>query len=209
MPVTAYTPTTTQPITNYIPVLQTAPANVARFDHNPVSGESLGLLVEELRTNLVTYSEQFDNAAWRKFRASITPNTIVAPDGTLTGGKLVEDTTASNTHLIDQNLTPAVGTYAWSVYAKAGERSFVRLGFTTASANGAYFNLANGTVGTVGAGVTASITAVGNGWYRCVAVRTTAATSEVPSIGLASADNTNAYTGDGYSGIYIWGAQFE
>jgi hypothetical protein len=36
--VTAYTPTTTQPITNYIPVLQTASANVARFDHNPVNG---------------------------------------------------------------------------------------------------------------------------------------------------------------------------
>lgn len=55
--VTAYTPTTAQPITNYIPVLQTAPAGVPRFDHDPVTGESLGLLVEDQRTNLFTQSE--------------------------------------------------------------------------------------------------------------------------------------------------------
>jgi hypothetical protein len=88
--VTAYTPTTTQPITNYIPVLQTASANVARFDHNPVTGESLGLLVEEQRTNLLLRSEEFDNAYWLKSNATITSNTVIAPDGTLTGDKLVE-----------------------------------------------------------------------------------------------------------------------
>ncbi len=51
---TAYTPTTTAPITNYIPVLQTAASGVARFDHNPLNGESLGLLIEEQRTNELT-----------------------------------------------------------------------------------------------------------------------------------------------------------
>ena len=34
-------------------ILQTAPVNVARFDHNPTTGESLGLLVEEPRTNSI------------------------------------------------------------------------------------------------------------------------------------------------------------
>ena len=53
----AYTPTTDQPITNYIPLLQTASANVPRFDHDPATGESLGLLVEEQRTNLVLNSD--------------------------------------------------------------------------------------------------------------------------------------------------------
>jgi len=61
--VTAYTATTTQAITNYIPVLQTAASGVARFDHNPTTGESLGLLIEESRTNLVTYSAQFDQTS--------------------------------------------------------------------------------------------------------------------------------------------------
>jgi hypothetical protein len=54
--VTAYTATTTQSITNYIPVLQTAAAGVPRFDHNPTTGEALGLLIEEQRTNLLLQS---------------------------------------------------------------------------------------------------------------------------------------------------------
>jgi len=45
-------------------VLLSAANNVARFDHNPVTGESLGLLIEEQRTNLVTRSEEFNDAAW-------------------------------------------------------------------------------------------------------------------------------------------------
>jgi hypothetical protein len=82
--VTAYTPTTTQPITNYIPVLLTAPAGVARFDHNPTTGESLGLLIEEQRTNLYLRSQ--DGSFWSS-SAGVTKtiNTYIAPDGTLSG----------------------------------------------------------------------------------------------------------------------------
>ena len=36
--------------------LQTAATDVPRFDHNPITGESLGLLVEEQRTNLLLNS---------------------------------------------------------------------------------------------------------------------------------------------------------
>ena len=34
-------------------VMQTAAINTPRFDHNPLTGEKLGLLIEEQRTNLV------------------------------------------------------------------------------------------------------------------------------------------------------------
>jgi hypothetical protein len=57
--VTAYTPTTTAAITNYIPVLMTAPAGVPRLDYNPITGVALGLLIEESRVNLLTYSQSF------------------------------------------------------------------------------------------------------------------------------------------------------
>ncbi len=115
--VTAYTATTTAPITNYIPQLLTAAANVARFEHNPVTRESLGLEIEESRTNLVTYSEQFDNAAWAKSQLTVTPNVLVAPDGTLSADKIVEDTTASVQHRISSaSVSLTSGTaYSFSV----------------------------------------------------------------------------------------------
>jgi hypothetical protein len=205
--VTAYTATTTQPITNYIPVLQTAAAGVARFDHNPITFESLGLEIEESRTNLLTYSEQFDNGAWTKTRASITANTVVAPDGTLTGDKLVEDTTATNTHGVNQTFSFSTGNYAYSIYAKAGERTFLQP-FRSSLSIDAFTHIFNLTAGTA-AGTGATIVAVGNGWYRCSGViNVNTAHSGSIIFGLNNG-TTNSYTGDGYSGIYIWGAQLE
>ena len=206
--VTAYTVTTTQPITNYIPQLLTAASGVARFDHNPTTFESLGLEIEEQRTNLLTYSEQFDNAAWTKARATIIANTIVAPDGTLTGDKLVEDT-ATNTHQAEQNATTVSGTtYTFSAYVKAAGRSFVRL-YEDSGSGGAYFDLSTGTVGSLGVGSIGVITSAGNGWYRCAVTYTQSGTLGRQRIAIASANGTISYTGDGFSGIYIWGAQLE
>jgi hypothetical protein len=210
--VTAYTATTTAPITNYIPALQTAASGVARFEHNPVTGESLGLEIEEQRTNLFTYSSEFDNAAWGKTNASITANTIVAPDGALSGDKLVE-TTASGSHNLEIPSSPLTVTsgiaYTFSVYAKAAERTLLRLyDDSNSSQYTAVFNLSSGTTSDVGSLTTASITLVGNGWYRCSVTYTTASTLLRGRIGIVSGGSSN-YTGNGFSGIYIWGAQLE
>ncbi len=210
--VTAYTPTTTAPITNYVPVLLSAANNVARFDHNPVTGESLGLLIEEQRTNLLTRSEEFNDAAWTKLNSTITADTVVTPNGTLTGDKLVEDTTASNTHeVVSGSISFTSGTsYALSVYAKAAERSafsFVRSGTGGASAR---FDLSNLTTTSIVGSPTLSINPVGNGWFRCTMSWTAGATaSRTHSIRLENPFGTDSYTGDGTSGIYIWGAQLE
>jgi hypothetical protein len=203
--VTAYTATTTAPITNYIPALQTAASGVARFEHNPITGESLGLEIEEQRTNLLTYSDDASNAAWSKLRASITSNTIVAPDGTLTGDRLVEDTTASNTHLVQQSVTVANATaHTFSFYAKESGRSLIRVQFTGIDI---YFNISLGTVPIQTTG-TGTITAVGNGWYRCTATGTSTTTSASATISLTDG-STHIYTGNGWSGAFLWGAQLE
>ena len=208
---TAYTPTTTSAITNYIPVLQTALANQPRFDVDPVTGESKGLLIEEQRTNLLTYSEQFDSSTWTKARTSISANVVVAPDGTLTADKLVEDTTASNSHiLISPTATIASSVCTGTCYMKAAERSWAVLSIGNTTSGLAYFDLVNGVTGTVTSGFTASITAVGNGWYRCSVSGTIATSNQAPfSIYMATANNVFSYTGNGYSGLYIWGAQLE
>ena len=220
--VTAYQPTTTQPITNYIPTLLTAPANSARFDHNPVTGESLGLLVEEQRTNLLTYSEDFADATWVIYNATATSNVIVAPDGTLTGDALVEDT-ATSSHGISGNSAVSSGaTVTGTVYAKAKELTNVVINISDLIAKNyaVLFNLANGTVVgnftalSANAPLSSSITSVGNGWYRCsVTVALDAGrTNSALTIFLNESGVVNTgftYTGDGYSGIYIWGASLE
>ena len=61
-------------------VIQTASTNVPRFDHNPTTGESLGLLAEEQRANLLLRSEEFDNASWTKTRSSISADSTIAPN---------------------------------------------------------------------------------------------------------------------------------
>ena len=209
---TDYTPTTTQPITNYIPALQTAASGVARFDHDPITSESLGFLIEEQRTNLATYSEDFTNAAWTKTRSSITSNTIVAPDGTLTGDKLVEDTTASSTHELTFSITSVSGTsYAVSLFAKAGERDNFRIEVPSAiagSTQSGVFDLTAGTASIVFGSPDLSIKHYGNDWYRCTLVFS-ASSSTTSSLALRLVNASVSYTGDGYSGIYIWGAQLE
>ena len=205
----AYTATTTQAITNYIPKLQSAASGVARFDNNPTTGESLGLLIEESRTNLQTYSSDYTNAIWTKTNATITADTVVAPDGTLTGDKIVEST-ATGSHRVYGNVTATAAAYTFTFYAKAAGRNFVYAGFTTGAVQYAYFDLVNGTVGTVDAGITStSITSVGNGWYRCSITRTATATTYFPEIGTASANGTSSFAGDGFSGVSVWGAQVE
>ena len=86
---TAYTATTTSPIVKYQPVLQTAASGEARFDHDPVTGESKGLLIEEARTNRITYSTNFFDPSWSGYyiKPTVYSTTEVAPDGTYTATK--------------------------------------------------------------------------------------------------------------------------
>jgi hypothetical protein len=193
-----------------VPVLQSAANNVARFDHNPVTGESLGLLIEEQRTNLLLRSEEFDDAAWTKTRSTITANTIVAPDGTLTGDKIVEGTDASTTRYVRASPTTVASTaYSFSVYLKAAERTFARIQMPSSgwgTTTNAFINL---TTGEITAGSEISVQNAGNGWWRLTVTKTAATTSPVIDVGPAESIASAAYTGDGYSGIYIWGAQLE
>lgn len=161
------------------------------------------------RRNLLTYTEQFANAAWIKTNASITTNTTVAPDGTITADKLVEDT-ATAVHRAFQGIVTNAVQYTFSFYAKADNRNWAYVGFTTGASEYVYFDLLNGVVGNTDFRYTsASITNVGNGWYRCSVSRQASATTWYVEIGSASANGTSNYTGDGTSGIFIWGAQLE
>ena len=209
--VSALTVTTTQAITNYIPKLQSAASGVARFDHNPTTGESLGLLIEESRTNLLTYSSQFDDAAWVKNVATVTANTMVSPDGTLSADILLPDSSSSDVHQFEQFFTFSAIAYTASIYVKPYGYSYCMFGVGGTTGKGKYFDLVNGTVGAdwSSAGATGTITSVGNGWFKI----TIALTASVGLGGLIlrvfNSNTFGAFSGNGISGLLVWGAQLE
>ena len=196
-------------------VLQTAAVDTPRLDYDPSTGESLGILLEEQRTNLLTYSEQFDNAAWGKTNVSVTPNAIAAPDGT-TSADLVYELTGSGGKAITINLTASSSTdYTSSVYAKAGTRSVLGLRADGAgvesSGSISYFDLSSGTVQISAGHTSATIEDAGGGWYRCSITESSsvAGGDYQLRIHICQSVGTQIYTGDGTSGIYLWGAQLE
>ena len=193
-------------------ILRYAPANQPRLDHNPATGEELGLLMEEARTNLLTYSEQFDNAAWNLENGTVTPNTDIAPDGTLTADKFVP-TVGTTAHSFGR-VVGLPASSAVSMYVKYVGQQFVQLhaGQIQQTQAWANFDILNGTAGTIGgATISSTITNTGNGWYRCSFVRTGSGgvAHGLYIVSSASAGFATASTGNGTSGIYIWGAQLE
>jgi hypothetical protein len=182
-------------------LIQSAAINSPRFDHTS-AGVCLGLLIEESRTNLYTRSEEFETVSWTKTRSSITANATTAPDGTLTADKFVEDTTASNTHTLSSSVTPPATAHTLSVFAKKGERTWIVLRLGAANT---FFNLDDGTIA-AGSVNSPTITAFGNGWYRC---SVTSSGGTQGQFWLATNSTTTSYTGDGTSGLFLWGAQLE
>ena len=177
-----------------------------------VSGSATpkGLLVEEQRQNLLTYSEDLSNAAWGKTRGSVTANAAASPDGTVNADAFIEDT-GTGDHYLDRSASVSSGAvYTFSIFAKSNGRNWLAVALTGATASGSsFFDLANGVLGTVVANASATITNVGNGWYRCtITVTTNSTTLNIyPVIGFSN--GTVSYTGNGTSGLYLWGAQLE
>lgn len=188
-----------------------ATSNQPRFDHHPITSICNGLLVEESRTNLITYSAQFDNAAWTKVNSSVLSNQTISPDGTLSADKISANTT-NNLHYIYHSASLTIGyPYTFSVYAKAAEYSWISLNLTpTHSQSGNYFDLSNGVIGTVAPGYTAEIISMNNGWYRCSVTYKGSTLSLRPQIEISNSNKGRIFSSANTSdGIYIWGCQVE
>jgi hypothetical protein len=160
------------------------------------------------RYNLLTYTEQFDNGAWTKSGATAANTTATTdPLGGTTADRITESVSGVTYHGIAFfGITASVGaTYTLSIYAKADTRSWVFVGINDSIDRQAWFNLSTGVIGTVDAGITASIQSVGNGWYRCSITRTIT-NSLTPFIDMSTGDGVLQYAGNGTSGLYLWGA---
>jgi hypothetical protein len=179
-----------------------------RFDYDPVTLGPLGLLMEEQRSNLLFYSAEFDNAAWVKTGSTITANATTSPDGTVNAEKLVDNTSATTQHRVQQAVTTLSGvSYTYSVYLKAGERTTVRVrSVGTATFADCTVNLIAGTISVVTG--TATITNAGGGWYRVSVIGAADSTTTTCYVNLMDAGSIT-YTGDGVSGAFLYGAQLE
>lgn len=160
-----------------------------------------GILLEDEKTNLLTYSEDFSQ--WTLSNISITTNNTTSPDGTNTADRITN--TANETDM-SQTVISFSGNYVISVYVKySGTTNWLRI--TSGVGNPeAWFDISNGTVGTQNNGATGSIQDVGNGWYRC---SITANFSSTTLVGFVpSSANGSGTEGNGNS-LYMWGSQLE
>lgn len=194
--------------------------NVPRNVYDPVTLERIGLLIEEQRTNLLLWSEAFDNAVWSKSGATVTADAVVSPDGNNTADKLVENT-ADSQHLVAASFSGAASTtFTFSFFVKSAGRSVLFSIQDSAGGMQAAFNLdTEESILLIGTGTTpfvnrsSSIKPVGGGWYLVTCTGASSSTTG-HAVSIQAADATkvqpfNVYLGDGTSGIYIWGAQIE
>ena len=159
---------------------------------------------------------------WQKTNSSITADQTTAPDGTTTADLFISNTT-SGPHYVFRDTSALIAItsgsqYTFSVYLKKGtgatapdimQLAFSASQFPTGYAN---FNIGSGTIGTTSA-VTASITVVGSGWYRCVITATATASSNSAAGGVSFTNNSDSagrlpsYVDATTSDVFIWGAQ--
>ena len=180
-----------------------------RFDHNPTTGESLGLLVEESRTNLVTDSE--DTTEWTvNGDVNITANNATAPDNSTTADKLENVSNPFDGPWIVVSISTST-TYTVSGFIKAVDQPRSRLGVIhSVDAWFGYVDTdwdASGTPSTQGSSGASNITYenYGNNWYRVSFNFTSPASiSSGETRFMLQPDRTNTQ-----QSIYFWGAQLE
>jgi hypothetical protein len=175
-------------------------------------------LIELVPYNLVQYSEQFENVWWGKTRATLTANTIVAPNGLQTADTLEANTTGagSSVALFGGGFVTVVSgaRYTIGVYVKKGNQDWFVLNIgNLANTNYSrqWFNISNGTLGNasiVGAGLnaqSATIEDVGDGWYRC---SYSILADDLGFRGGFTLTNANsAFSATIGDTMYLWGAQ--
>ena len=193
-------------VTSYIP---TTSATVTRAaDVAEITG------MDFAKTNLLQYSERFDDATWVKERTTVTPNSITAPDRTSTAEILFENTELG-THACKQSISLTNGkSYVFSAHVKANslDHLFLDIYDTSFATKAASFDLTTVTsADATGSPTSHSIVDIGDGWYRVSMVFTAPSTnSHTIEIRLSKDGNwsNRQYTGTGES-LYVWGAQLE
>lgn len=161
-------------------------------------------------TNLLASSEDFSDPAWQKVSAAAIPHVVPSWDGRMIGNKII-GLAGNGNHAIVYTAAakPAVAEgYTLSVECKAAEFDWCSVQLFDHEALGmVWFHLTgDGSIGYRWGAVSPSISALGNGWYRCAIVVTSGLTTNAWESWLRPepADGqTYDYMGDGTSGGFM------
>jgi len=176
------------------------------------------LLLEPQSQNLIQYSEDFSQGSYFTFTsASVSPSTITDPTENQNSFKLIPDNGTGGNRSIGRNFLNLTGLHTFTCFAKKAEYNYLMLRTRNGPNTAVMFNLDNGTYNvnaTSAAFVGAKIDDYGNGWYRCSITLDPSQMNTVGQIFVSlsvgiTGNETNSFSGDGVSGVYIFGMQFE
>jgi hypothetical protein len=201
-------------------ILKIVGDNVPRFDHNPETRESLGILIEEERTNLQPHSEQWtpDGAdGWVNIASGMDVDYdpgVVTPTGETTGAITIMEAGASGQHYIAPDTFSATSgtTYTFSFFFKnISGNDANNLKFISSTSAFSYvirtFYFSGSDIGTTNSPSDSTITKLPNGWWRGTVTLTANNTSNsschfdmARGLGSGAAYNNK---------IALWGYQVE
>ena len=196
-------------------IIRYASNNVPRFDHDPITRESLGLLIEESRSNSITYSQPTSSASFGS-SATKTYNAATAPNGKTEAFRITHNGSSGNsnwraTRAINFNADAMVlsvwakgeggnNYFVWSFQGLGG--AIVRAGFNLEGDGGTSI-ITNGN-----GGHTLQIEKYPDGWYRCIIIgNTDSSGSTTQFLYTVSAYSEHSSTSGG--SVLLWGFQLE
>ena len=195
-------------------IIETIAIDTPRLDY---TGGGCGkLLIEPQSTNLVPYSEAFNNSSWFISRATVNVNAAISPDGGNTADLLIPNSGVSGwSGLSFPNASLSAGVdYSGSVYVKSGGYNWLQIGGSSPRFNATFanVNLLDGSLGN--SNIDIDVLDAGNGWYRISITDSAASTTTGAPFFVAVYDSDVSTRlpdspGDGISGVYLYGAQVE
>lgn len=189
--------------------LRSVGVDVPRIEFDPESGECLGLLCEEQRTNLATNSEVITASTGTTL---VSSNSVIAPDGNMTADIIGETVTTGEHYAGDRGITMTAGqVYTWSCYVKriSGSTSRFYLRVATNAIKALSFNIDSGADFASAEGGMESLP---NGWRRCWVVTppaTTTGNAVCRMQFVTSSGSGSVYEGDTNEQFSFWGTQLE
>jgi hypothetical protein len=197
-------------------LIQSTSADTQRIDY---STGTAGLLVEESRTNLCAYSEDYTDPIYSFTDITIGSDETDAPDGATTADLWAQGTAGNALSFRNVSITVAAGaTITYSVFAKRNaDMQWLRLRVgNNANTNGgtAWFDLLNGVLGTVsnagtGTNTSASMKLYANGFYRLTVTTTLPVGDTLINRYIFATTTDNTVTRQSNAAYFMWGEQYE